>query len=91
MFEARVTFLFEMTATEQYLKTGLFYGYPTCCIDDFINRTLAKEPPFVEQERAGAYSGFLPCPTHAKQVLEKKVALKDLIQLRKCETPFEDN
>ena len=79
-----------MTVEEQYIKTGLFYGYPTCCIDDFVKRIFAKKQPTGEQERAGAYTGFLPCPTHATQVLEKKVALKDLIQFRKCETPFDD-
>jgi hypothetical protein len=81
--------LWEMEIAEQYVKTGLFYGYPTCCIDDFVKRMFAKEQPTAEQERAGAYTGFLPCPTHAKQVLEKKVALKDLIRYRKCETPFD--
>lgn len=76
-----------------FKKIGVYYGYPSCCIDDWIARTIIANPaiqPSWDQERAGDYTGFLPCPTHAKQVLDKKIALKDLVQNRQCEIPFDD-
>jgi len=57
-----------MNIKENYFyKTGKFYGYPDCCISDFINKIRTKE-----QIKASRYTGFMPCVKHAKEILSKK-------------------
>ena len=83
-----------MTSANTFMENGNYYGYPPCCVKDWVFRVIItshqiKVSP--EQYRASECSGFLPCPVHAKQVLEKKVQLKDLICVttRKCPREFE--
>ena len=66
-----------------FYKTGKFYGYPDCCIINFINKIRTKE-----QIKASRYTGFMPCVKHAKEILAKKIKLEDLIQNRVCKKEF---
>lgn len=80
-----------LVSINRFVSNGYYYGYPTCCIHDWVFRVILvehkiKESP--EQYRAGECSGFLPCPAHAKQVLEKTVKLKDLILVTR-QSPYE--
>ena len=75
-----------------FYKKGKFYGYPTCCIDNFMKNLMP-----VSRERNIKYkqnitvsnnTGFIPCNEHTKQILEKNIVLADLIGSRICFTPF---
>ncbi len=63
---------------------GEWFGYPKCCIHYFDSGEVITE----DQYMAANYTGFVPCPDHAKQVLKGDVKLEDLIKSRKCEVPF---
>ena len=76
-----------------FIANGAYYGYPPCCVKDWVFRVIITGHQIKvsdEQYRASECSGFLPCPAHAKQVLEKKVRLGDLICVttRKCPHEF---
>ena len=66
-----------------FYKTGKFYGFPDCCISDFINKIRTKE-----QIKASRSSGFMPCVKHAEEILAKKIKLEDLIINRVCKREF---
>jgi hypothetical protein len=67
--------------------TGKFYGYPQCCIDEFVNHF---GPFFLrpEEVQKTAQDGFLPCRNHAKEILSGKVKIEDIIKDRICSKPF---
>jgi len=70
---------------------GDYLGYPKCCIENFGDIAI----PFVMRHpdtQAAAKNGFLPCPAHAKQLLNKEVTYTELINPnRKCTVPFKVN
>jgi hypothetical protein len=66
-----------------FYKLGKFYGYPDCCIYDFVNKIRTKE-----QIKASKYSGFIPCVKHAEEILAKKIKIEDLISNRVCKSEF---
>ena len=72
-----------MDKDNNYYKAGKFYGYPDCCISDFINKIKTDK-----QKKASRHSGFIPCLKHAEEILAKKIKLEDLIQNRICERDF---
>lgn len=66
---------------------GDYYGYPQCCIDEFVEDLKAGKSPG-ERNLDGNYSGFIPCRAHTTQVLNKDIKLGDLIRNRTCDTEF---
>lgn len=70
-------------------KVGEYYGYPKCCISQFMeicgNRN--KNDKYAINYKAGS-GGFIPCTNHAHQLLNKEIKIKDLIINRKCKTQF---
>lgn len=71
-----------------FREMGTFYGYPTCCIDWFINERFAKLIPLTEaQEKAVDNRGYVPCPECAKKV-NKDFPLTKLIVNRICSNPY---
>ena len=60
---------------------GKHFGYPQCCIDSFIETMGAVGNP--QGAKAGEETGFIPCPSCAKKVLDGVIDLKDLIINRK--------
>ena len=75
--------------SQHILKNGKYYGYPECCILDFKEKFPLKfESKSDEQKRAAKY-GFIPCPVHAREILEGKTRIEDLIlPSRKEKRPF---
>ncbi len=81
--------------------TGIFFGYPKCCIDFFIERTRAILDSTTKKEFIDAqyltpaqqqfHAGFIPCPECAETVDNKTI--KNLIKNRICslEYPFGKN
>lgn len=73
--------------TRRYFFMGIFYGYPTCCINDFASRkdasTITKEQEEVQQNE-----GFIPCHKCAKKVLNSGLTIESLITDRFCKTEY---
>lgn len=73
-------------------ESGKMYGYPDCCIKAFIKHTpsyLKRNDPTSDNRmqyeasfHKGEYSGFIPCPKHAKMILNGEISLESLIQNR---------
>jgi len=60
-----------------FIEKGLLFGYPQCCILQFINRfPTAAEGVSPEVHK---YQGFIPCEEHTKQIEEGKITLESLI------------
>ena len=68
-----------------FYDNGHYYGYPHCCINEFILKRLVLNDnrfPIISK------TGFIPCETHTKQILENLISIKDLIKDRICEWEF---
>lgn len=63
-------------------KQGEYFGYPKCCIKSFIGFISGKKERDPIQIQAAHPEGFVPCKTHAKQILKKKVRVVDLLENR---------
>jgi hypothetical protein len=58
---------------------GYMYGYPECCIIEFIEERFMKSvmsPLLIENN----FSGFIPCIKHSKQIIKGDIKISDLIQ-----------
>lgn len=66
-----------------YQEQGEFYGYPQCCINQFIAG---------KQQRnfdVAKHTGFVPCDRHARMIRKGEKKLEDIIKkTRKCEVEF---
>lgn len=76
-----------MTREEFWFFTGKYFGYPECCIQDFLKRTRKITLLTPDQERVHNGHGFVPCPQCAAKVKDSA----ELIVDRKCTTPFPDS
>lgn len=68
--------------------TGDYFGYPRCCQRAFLPLLLGREYPTLLQTIAGQSTGFIPCPEHARDVMDGRIALASLIEHRVCKKPF---
>ena len=76
---------------------GKQLGYPECCIREFCNqppeylRSNYRTADDMIRYRAGQinnkFTGFIPCLSHARMILTKKIQLKDLIKNRDKSLP----
>lgn len=76
--------------TAHWGQCGRYYGYPACCIQDFIRRNqcnnqMPRMEPTRCQSLAGKQSGFIPCIPCAWKVLSKQCSLEDLISTTRLE------
>lgn len=67
---------------------GQQLGYPKCCISEFINNLTNGIYPSNIQKEASRGTGFIPCTSHAIQIINKEIKLEDLIQNRKVDKLF---
>lgn len=67
---------------KMWLEKGIYYGYPKCCIDSFMNRN--KD---VIQTKVSFNTGFIPCIDCSKK-LKKPRDIDLIIKNRKCQTIF---
>jgi hypothetical protein len=88
---------------KQIMAAGVFYGYPTCCIDHFITRyeKIKTAATFEEgikecnnltdnQEKFTG-TGFIPCPSCADRLVKENADPSTLIKNRACVTAFPDD
>lgn len=71
--------------------SGIFYGYPQCCIDAFCRLDHIKEEAATGDTLAadmGKSTGFIPCRQCAEKLHRGELKLKDLICERKSPLPF---
>ena len=70
-------------------NSGIFFGYPKCCIDQFLHdcRTGIK---FIDRKNRlkASKNGFVPCEHHAELINRKTITIHSLINNRKCSEPF---
>lgn len=78
---------------EQHFSTatdmGRHYGYPGCCIDDYLHRLLRYDAglPSDLSPRKLDGSGFVPCPVHDQYSQEALIGL--IGDLRECSLAFD--
>lgn len=74
------------------MESGKFYGYPQCCIDEFIEHKHLngdQEALMARIKEAGLYnSGFVPCEAHLQKLIDGEISVKSLIKDRLCKNPF---
>lgn len=72
----------------KFESMGSFYGYPECCINDFVKRFKEGDHASLLQLKVSEYTGFIPCPAHAKEIKNGTITLEGLITNRKCKHNF---
>lgn len=79
------------------INSGNYYGYPECCIKEFVKYPPSKMKFLNKKEseiryRAGHlhgnFTGFIPCLKHAKEILSGNITLVSLIKTTR-ETPIQ--
>jgi hypothetical protein len=65
--------------TDHLWENGQYYGYPQCCIDNFIEIYREIKRRTNEQDRVHLFSGFVPCHKHALEILCGHTTLEALI------------
>ncbi len=86
-------FIYKNNIQDPLLKHGLYFGYPSCCITDFIfnsqrfyrnKRTIYSK---LAANKVGQF-GFMPCKEHCILILENKINIDSLIKNRTCISKF---
>jgi hypothetical protein len=70
---------------ESWIHTGMCFGYPICCIADFIWNIQSGEYK-TRKKRKFDGTGYVPCK--ACNRLPKHIILAQIQELRGCELPF---
>jgi hypothetical protein len=72
--------------------SGIFYGYPQCCIEAFCRLDHIKEESKTGSKALaslmGKNTGFIPCRQCAEKISTGELKLQDLISGRKSPTAF---
>ena len=70
---------------DMFRQSGLYYGYPSCCIEEFVmNNVYNKGCSLI----TAAYGGFVPCQKHTMMIVNKKINIRDLIGKRSSQYEF---
>lgn len=84
----------------QWILFGVYYGYPTCCIEYFCTRETNSLTLY--QQIVLTYNGFVPCPKCANKIIDyaidhginlavmkgRVLATESIIKDRYCPTSF---
>lgn len=70
-----------MNVKDQQRDFGTYFGFPPCCIADFLTRDSA---PRIPRKLSG--TGYIPCPSCNEKPVEALVAT--IRQNRICSAPF---
>lgn len=70
----------------QFRIYGIYYGYPVCCIDEFISDVKiimagGENPRTAEQQSlaTNVTHGFIPCKAHMQEMAEKNLKPEDIL------------
>jgi hypothetical protein len=71
-------------------ENGIFFGYPLCCIKEFIKdiEDGSEAPSKRVRNIKGIDGTFCPCRKHTQEIEEGKITQEDLIDGRVCTYPF---
>lgn len=72
---------------ERWTSWGIYFGYPQCCIANFVVLDDIKNRSD-EQKQVHKGTGFIPCHSCTKKIVEGEVTLEGLIKNRICPTEF---
>ncbi len=67
---------------------GIQYGYPICCIKEFMQDLYNTSNPYHTRNIPDNKTGFIPCRKHTQEVLDGKITLASLIKDRQHNVPF---
>lgn len=59
-------------------RNGHYYGYPSCCIREFL-KDIDNLSERSKERQTAADGGLVPCQNHAELILKGKINIKDLI------------
>lgn len=81
---------------EHICLVGAYYGYPGCCILHYYHNFSFETKELKCEKKCldvGGNTGFVPCPCHADDIINKKCEIEDLIdyKLRKSYYDFPDD
>jgi hypothetical protein len=79
----------EITDEQYWTAVGKFYGYPDCCIKEFLVNASQMLPPEGVRKQA-AHRGFVPCENHSRELLQLKVSYSGLLKNRICPMPLDN-
>lgn len=68
---------------EVWSANGRYYGYPNCCIQEFIKRYIEQYEHTEEQVSVANGTGFVPCIECTKKITDGEINLEGLIKNRK--------
>ena len=72
-----------------FYTVGNYYGYPKCCIDEFIFTRIKMKIKIPEKLiKISKNSGFIPCLKCCIKITNKNTQVKSLIKKRKCKLNF---
>lgn len=75
---------------EQLIKLGTYFGYPPCCVQEFVTN-FNREEIGTEKQIASNGTGFIPCSKHTLLILSGEITVESLISPdRVCTAPFPD-
>ena len=69
-------------------ETGLYFGYPECCVVAFVNKKKKFIGPNKTQKKIGKKRGFIPCMPCCRLIMKGHICIEDLIQNRECELSY---
>lgn len=76
-----------VTDAQYWQAAGEYFGYPQCCIDEFIVSASKRLGPSGDRGLATDY-GFVPCEKHSRELLSGMVTYDELINDRLAPLPF---
>jgi len=77
----------DQNGTSIGFELGIYFGYPVCCINAFLEDCKKDKPV----ERFVNNKGFVPCEFHYYKIINGEVQAKDLIKNRECQIPYENS
>ena len=75
-------------SSNAFNQKGRYFGYPQCCIDQFITNFEKRVRIGAANKNAANGHGFIPCNVHSLQIINKQIKIEDLIHNRVCEKAF---
>lgn len=72
--------------TDMIYETGVYYGFPKCCILEFIEDYFKVNSNL--KNRVIDNRGFIPCTKHFTNIKSKKISIDELITNRVCQESF---
>ncbi len=73
---------------EHFIRMGVFFGYPSCCVAEFVAMAMEGKQPNAGQKLVSEGTGFIPCLEHTDAIVAGTITIAELISNRICKTEF---